>query len=184
MQLNSSIFPVDCLLWPLPRPHIASSPPMFFLCLFWVQSLNLLEPRDPACYVNGAYSNTLVPGRINLPSTTLSLPLSLPLTHSASRTHIGLYRAKLGFAAFGSRPTFPLSPQLRRSLMQCLHELPVTTKSKAYPCERWTVRGQGGTVCFCMNMFMLPFTIGSFSGANYMQFVSQNTVQNQLIAIV
>lgn len=139
----------------------------FFPLPFQVQSLNLLEPKNPVCYVNGAYSNTLVPGRINLPSTALSSSLSFPhpttlslsLTHSPSHTHIGLYRAKLGFGAFGRRPTFSSSPQLRARWCSVYMNCQSQPNQKLTPvsCEQ---SGAKEVLYVSVWMFIFPCTVG------------------------
>lgn len=94
-------------------PHIAPSSTSFSLCLscLLAQSLNLLEPRDPVCYVNGLNTDThvliycmhtLMPAHTN--------PLFTTHVHTYMHTRTVSYMAKLGFAAFGRRSTLSRSP--------------------------------------------------------------------------
>lgn len=92
-------------------PPPPSSPCLYssFLYLFFslpfllAQSLNLLEPRDPDCYVNGL--NTDTRARILYVHTyACTYPFSLRMHTRTER-----YRAKLGFAAFGKCSTLSQS---------------------------------------------------------------------------
>lgn len=101
------------LLTPLHPPLIAPSSTSFSLCLscLLAQSLNLLEPRDLVCYVNGLNTDAHV---LTYCMYTLACTYKPSFHHTRTHTYMHTctecYIAKLGFAAFGRRSAPSLSP--------------------------------------------------------------------------
>lgn len=132
--LPSPYRPFLCPATPLPPSAPLSA------CLL-TQTLNLLEPRDPVCYVNQFNADTHVNARAPNVHTNSYGPCAC--VHMRLRACARTYSrraiwSKLGSAAFLAG--VQLSTIAHR-LMQCLQELPVTTKSKAFPSELRTVGG-------------------------------------------
>lgn len=99
----------------LACPPFSPSPYSSFLYFFFslpfllAQSLNLPEPRDPVCYVNGLNTDTHV---LTYCMYTCAAHTKPPFHHTCAHIHTRTvcYMAKLGFAAFGRRSTLSRSP--------------------------------------------------------------------------
>lgn len=147
-----------CFTPPTPPDSFPPPPPA---CLL-TQTLNLLEPRDPVCYVNQLKRrHTCERAHAQNVHTDSYGPLCRLQTHTCTCAHSQrAIWSKLGLAAFLAGVQLST---IAHKLMQCLQELPVTTKSKAFPSERRTV---GGLRRYAVAAMFLRIPLYPFPGLN------------------